>query len=101
MILEEKKDQLKTIGVEMESLKKSMLSLTQSDLIKEYEREWMKLNDNKKEIEESISNLKIGNLQEIFYEHLEKTLFVFDNLVDIWDNHNTDIKQLLLNVIFE
>lgn len=100
-IFDEKKQQIKKIETEMEIIKKTMMSLREPTLIVEYEKEWTNLNNNKCQIEEDILSLKMWDVQEKFYEHLENTLFVFDNLLNIWDNNNTEIKQLLLKVIFE
>ncbi|MEI6673342.1 MAG: hypothetical protein WCL02_08855 [bacterium] len=85
----------------MEKVKKSMLSLGEPELIAEYEMKWIELNNNKKTIKESIENFKTNNIQETLYEPLEKTLFVFDNMLNIWDKYDTDTKQLLFNSVFE
>jgi hypothetical protein len=85
----------------MDKIKSAMIWLNKPELITEYEIEWIKLNNQKMEINESIKNLKIWDIGENFYEHLEKTLKVFDNLFNILDNHDLETKHLLVDIIFE
>lgn len=100
-VLDERNKQISIIQKDMDKIKSAMMWLNEPELITEYEIEWIKLNNQKIEINESIKNLKIWDIGENFYEHLEKTLKAFDNLVNIWDNHDLETKHLLVDIIFE
>lgn len=98
---DELKSQIKIISESMQKFKNTMISISSSSLIKEYENERNNYAEQKEKLKNKLENIKNWWSWKKFYELLDKALKYFDKLVDVWDEWTVENKRILIQTVFD